>query len=147
VKTEFARRSIGAILLAGAGLLHPPAAIGQPQSTQDIPAMLSITAADEGRTVEVRVGESIRIVLPENASTGYRWALEPYDAGLLEAQAGEPHYGGTAIGSGGEVEFVFRARKPGEAAISLKHWRHWEGDASITRRFRIRLVVRPTDER
>ena len=55
----------------------------------------------------------------------------------------EPNYPKNAIGSGGEVSFVFRAKNPGSGKVVLKHWRHWEGDTSVTNRFRVRLLVEP----
>ena len=105
--------------------------------------MLTIVESDNGRTVDVRLGEEVRINLPENATTGYRWAIDRYDEEFIEALATEPHYKANAIGSGGEVAFIFQGKKIGTGEIVLKHWRHWEGDSSITQRFRIRLNVRP----
>ncbi len=106
-------------------------------------AMLLIVESDNGRTVDLHVGQSVRINLSENATTGYRWAIDRYDDEFIEALATEPHYTANAVGSGGEVAFIFKGKKLGAGEIVLKHWRHWEGDASITTRFRIRLHVLP----
>jgi inhibitor of cysteine peptidase len=89
------------------------------------------------------VGESFRISLPENATTGYRWAVDRYDEEFIEAIGAEPHYTANVVGSGGEVSFTFKTKKIGSGEILLKHWRHWEGDASITSRFHLRLNVLP----
>jgi inhibitor of cysteine peptidase len=105
--------------------------------------MLLIAEKDNGQTVDIPVGESVRIDLPENATTGYRWEVDRYDEEFVEAIATEPHYGTDAIGSGGGVEFVFKGKKTGSGEIVLKHWRHWEGNASITNRFHLRLNVLP----
>ena len=105
--------------------------------------MLSLVETDNDRTIDIRLGELVRISLPENATTGYRWVIDRYEEEFIEALATEPHYTADAIGSGGEVAFTFRARKVGIGEIVLKHWRHWEGDASVTARFRVRLHVRP----
>lgn len=105
--------------------------------------MFLITEQDNGRTVDVRVGESVSINLPENATTGYRWAIDRYDREFVEATATEPRYTANAIGSGGRVAFIFEGRKIGSGEIVLKQWRHWEGDSSITNRFRLRLNVLP----
>lgn len=105
--------------------------------------MFLLTEKDNGRSVDIRVGESISINLPENATTGYRWAIDHYDPECLKATASEPHYTANAIGSGGEIAFTFEGRKIGSGEIVLKHWRHWEGDLSITSRFRLRLNVLP----
>jgi inhibitor of cysteine peptidase len=103
--------------------------------------MLSLTQTDNDRTVSVRMGETVRVTFSENATTGYRWAIEQYDDELFEALPAEPGYASNAIGSGGDVAFLFQAKKPGTGTIALKHWRHWEGDSSITNRFRLQLRV------
>jgi inhibitor of cysteine peptidase len=103
--------------------------------------MLSLLEADNDRTVDVRVGDVVRINLPENATTGYRWTIDRYDEDIIEALGSEPRYPGNAVGSGGEIAFNFKARKAGTGEIALKHWRHWEGDRSIIARFRARLNV------
>jgi inhibitor of cysteine peptidase len=83
------------------------------------------------------------ITLAENASTGYRWALDRCDAAVAELLATEPRYPAPAVGAGGAVAYTFRAGQPGRGEIALKQWRSWEGDASVTARFCIHLEVRP----
>jgi len=124
-------------------LMYANGAISDPNPERVSQPMFIIVEKDNGRTLDVRVGESVWINLPENATTGYRWAIDRYDDEFIEAVATEPRYTANAIGSGGEVAFSFRARKIGTGEIVLKYWRHWEGDLSITRRFCLRLNVRP----
>jgi inhibitor of cysteine peptidase len=104
-------------------------------------AMLLLTPRDNDGTAEVNIGDSVRINLPENASTGFRWAIDRYDEHLFEVVATEPHYPKDSIGAGGYVSFTFRAKNPGSGEIALKNWRHWEGDSSVTNRFRVRLRI------
>jgi len=131
------------IVLAAAALLSADGAMCHTTLQRYSEPMLIISEGDNERKLDMRVGESVKITLPENATTGYRWTIDHYNKELFEAVATEPHYPGKAIGSGGEVSFIFRARNIGSEEIGLKHWRHWEGEASITRRFRINLEVRP----
>lgn len=105
--------------------------------------MLLVVENDNGRTMDILVGETVRVSLPENATTGYRWAIERCDAECLDAISTEPRYTASAIGSGGEVEFTFQGKKVGDGEIVLRHWRHWEGDSSVTARFHVRLRVKP----
>jgi len=106
-------------------------------------AMQMLTEADDGRTVELHVGDAVRVTLPENATTGYRWEVDRLDAGVVSSEGSEPHYPGGAIGSGGKVTFAFKAQKAGTGEVALKYWRRFEGDSSIVRRFRINLSVKP----
>lgn len=103
--------------------------------------MVVVHQTDNGETVNTPVKGMVRIVLPENATTGYRWTVDRFDSELIEAVATQPHYGATAVGSGGQVEFVFQARKAGLGTICLKQWRHWEGDRSIMERFCVHLRI------
>jgi inhibitor of cysteine peptidase len=130
------------IVLAAAALLSADGAMCKTTPKRSCEQMLIISEGDNGRKLNIRVGESVKITLRENATTGYRWTIDHYKKELFEAVATEPHYPGQAIGSGGEISFIFRARNIGSGEIGLKHWRHWEGEASITRRFRINLDVR-----
>lgn len=104
--------------------------------------MLLITDEDNARMIDICLGERIRIRLPENATTGYRWAVDHIDQTLIETITTEPHYPSNVVGSGGEVEFIFQSKKIGSGEIALKHWRHWEGDSSITQRFLLHFNVR-----
>jgi inhibitor of cysteine peptidase len=105
--------------------------------------IVEIGEKDNGTAVSIRVGDTVRITLPENATTGYRRAIARYDEQFAQALASEPQYQSQAVGSGGSVSFLFRATKAGTAAIALKHWRHWEGEGSITGKFDLRLEVQP----
>src|SRR4051812_38446438 len=103
--------------------------------------MLLLTQTDNETTAEVHIGDSVRINLPENATTGFRWAIDRYDEQLFEVVATEPRYPKDSIGAGGYVSFTFRAKNPGSGEIALKNWRHWQGDSSVTNRFRVRLRI------
>jgi inhibitor of cysteine peptidase len=129
------------IALVAAIPLHATGAISA--AAEKATTMQTLTEADNDRTIELRVGDSVRVSLPENATTGYRWAIDRLDQQIVEAVGSEPHYPGGAVGAGGEVTFTFKATKPGAGDITLKHWRHFEGDSSVTKRFHLRLNARP----
>ena len=102
----------------------------------------ALNEKDEGRTVEILRDDTVRIHLTENASTGYRWAIDRYDERCIEALATEPRHDAQApIGAEGEVVFDFKAIQAGSGEIVLKHWRHWAGEGSVTARYRVTLEV------
>jgi inhibitor of cysteine peptidase len=129
--------------LVGAWLMHSPGVVSFADTEKVPKAMFTLVETDNDRTVDIRVGDTVRITLPENATTGYRWAIDHYDKEFIEAVATEPKYAKKAIGSGGDVSFLFEGKKAGTGEIALKNWRSWEGDSSVTARFRVRLNVRP----
>jgi inhibitor of cysteine peptidase len=105
--------------------------------------MIFLTEQDGGRMVHVGLNDFVRITLLENASTGFRWAVADFDKQILELVESEANYKPNTVGASGEVSFLFRARAPGVTSLDLKNWRHWEGDASITRRFHLQVQVDP----
>jgi len=137
------RYLIGAIALGAACFVAGPGTAQSSDQSDASTAMVQMSGRDNGRTIDVRAGQSIRIVLPENATTGYRWAIDHCDQAVVELVSTGSRYLERAIGAGGEAEFVFEARNPGSGEISLKQWRHWEGDQSILERFHLLLNVKP----
>jgi inhibitor of cysteine peptidase len=127
--------------LVGASLLHFTSAVSA--ELQPVKIMQTLTETDNDRTMDIAVGDTVRISLPENATTGYRWAIDRVDDDVIEAVGSDPHYAKNAVGSGGDVVFTFKGRKSGSGEIVLKYWRHFEGDASVQKRFRVRLNARP----
>lgn len=103
--------------------------------------MHQLDSSNNGQTVKMRVGDTLTITLPENATTGYSWSLARYNKALLEATGSEFHYPPNTVGASGQVVFSFKARKAGSGGITLKHWRPWEGDTSVIARFSVRVQV------
>jgi inhibitor of cysteine peptidase len=135
---------MGLVMALGAAILvSPTSATANTRQPGATPPMQLIVEQDNGQTVLIHLGGLVRILLPENATTGYRWEIDNFSQDTLESVSTQPHYTNEAAGSAGEVEFIFKARKLGSGEIRLKQWRHWEGDSSIINRFRVNLTVKP----
>jgi len=130
------------VALAGATWIGISGALGGADDGKAA-AMLSFSEKDDGRTAEVRVGETVEVTLVENATTGYRWAVDHLDTAIVRQLSAESRNTAKAIGAPGTTVFTFEAVKEGTGEIALKYWRSWEGDASVTNRFRVRLGVQP----
>ena len=102
----------------------------------------TLTERDDGRTIEATVGDTIELVLPENATTGYRWAFDGLDEHIVRADEGELIGRPTGIGSGGAVRWRLTALAAAATEVRLKLWRRWEGDRSIQKRFAVRLTIK-----
>jgi inhibitor of cysteine peptidase len=105
--------------------------------------MLNLSEKDNGRSVDLKVGAELEVTLPENATTGYRWAVDHADdiVSLVSSQPVRPS--SAALGAGGGASFTFRAERPGTGALALKNGRSWEGDSSVVGRFRVEVNVQP----
>ena len=103
---------------------------------------LTLTQADNGKSVTVRQGDVVSIQLEENPTTGFQWAVDHLDAETLELTSSDYTRPSSAVmGSGGERTFSLTAKKPGTAPVALKLWREWQGESSVTDRFNVTVVV------
>lgn len=102
---------------------------------------LNVSEADDGRTVAGRVGQLVDIRLPENATAGYRWAIEQQDKDRLELVAEKTDYPEGALGSEGTAIFTFRLRAAGSATLALRYGRSWEGAESALKHYRLTIEI------
>lgn len=105
--------------------------------------VLVVNHTDNNRTTELHVGERLEIHLPENPTTGFKWAIDENDRRILalDDTVYIPPLEGGFIGARGQRTFTFTARQPGEVALKLKYWRVWEGDSSVVERFGVTVRV------
>ena len=85
----------------------------------------TLTEADNGKTVKVKVGDLVAISLKGNPTTGYSWRTAKLDGKAIE-QAGDPKYTTNPhrpgmVGVGGTFLFTFKAAKPGKTQVSLEY--------------------------
>lgn len=95
--------------------------------------MVVVDDRQSGTGVDIPADQVLAIRLQENAGTGYRWSVEEADGLAVEEHVDR----GAAPGGAGVREFRFRAPAPGSHRLTLRHWRDWEGEASITGRFEL----------
>ncbi len=106
-------------------------------------AVTTLAEPDNGKTVELRVGDTFALHLYENGATGYRWSFDDLDKKVITVNE-EGFIGRSeAVGGGGHMQWTLAARASGTTQLKLKRWRQWEGDASIQERFAVTLIVRP----
>ncbi|HEY1951077.1 MAG TPA: protease inhibitor I42 family protein [Bryobacteraceae bacterium] len=99
----------------------------------------------DGRKIELHVGETLLVKLPENASTGYRWLIPPESARKLEkilSEEEQPVPGpGNLIGRLGLRNFYFQVLKPGKVELELYYQRPWETAKPPARKFRLHIRI------
>jgi inhibitor of cysteine peptidase len=87
----------------------------------------TITEADAGETINLTVGETLRVTLEGNPTTGYNWEARPIEPPVLE-QVGESDFDpdSDAEGSAGTVTLRFDAVAAGQATLELVYRRAWD---------------------
>jgi inhibitor of cysteine peptidase len=108
---------------------------------RDLSVTSVLTTADNGKRIALRVGAEATLRLPENPSTGYRWAVEAADSHLVEVTQSDYAPASNAPGSGGETQWTIKAKAPGSTTVTLKRWRPWEGDKSVVERYGVTIDV------
>jgi inhibitor of cysteine peptidase len=90
---------------------------------------ISIGTTETSRSIRLKTGEELSIRLPENPTTGFRWAVEDAHDGTIEFTGAELLGSGTAPGAGGTRALRFKALKKGHANVKLVLRRDWQRDA------------------
>lgn len=86
---------------------------------------------NNGQTLELSLGDSVNIELPENPTTGYSWAFfttpEPQNiiTNITESYRQDNASDGM-VGVGGVKTYSFRATHPGRVVITGYYYRPWE---------------------
>lgn len=96
----------------------------------------SVSAAENGQTVQLSVGQYLEVKLAANYSTGFAWQFDPQSIAIL-SQQGEPTYVSDSdlpiSGGGGVVTWKFKAVQAGAGTLRLDYRRSWEaGDPAAT---------------
>lgn len=101
-----------------------------------------LDARDNGRRLELRVGQRLMLQLRANPSTGYSWEVVSSGQPVLR-QLGEPTYTPDShmVGAGGQLQYEFRAEQAGTASLKLAYARPWEKGKEPADTFSVTVVV------
>ena len=101
-----------------------------------------LTENDNGKEVEVPMGTRVRIDLPENPTTGYRWSLRDFKNEVLALKSDDYVLNRSPnIGGGGIRQFCFEGKSPGKSKLCLKNMRAWEGEEAAGKTFTVTVTV------
>ncbi len=99
---------------------------------------LEVNNQTNGKTVVLEAGQTLVIRLPENPTTGYRWAVE--SGGTMRLDVDEFFPIGTDVGAGGTRQLQWRAESSGKHHISLVLRRSWEATNMAIEHFSLTVV-------
>ncbi|MFC1974568.1 protease inhibitor I42 family protein [Chloroflexota bacterium] len=98
--------------------------------------------------IEVPVGNTLKVILGSNPTTGFRWDEEAQisDTGLLE-QVQHEFIGPESKpppppGTPGQEVWTFKALKEGTSTVSLEYSRPWEGGEKGEWTYNLTVIVR-----
>ena len=107
------------------------------------PMSLKLTEKDSGRTLEICPGDTLRIELKGNPTTGYMWEVASADTAILK-QVGETEFkpDRKARGSGGKIIMRFKAAMAGETSLKLVYYRPFEKNRPPIKIFEVTVSVK-----
>ncbi|MBZ5525205.1 MAG: protease inhibitor I42 family protein, partial [Acidobacteriia bacterium] len=94
-----------------------------------------------GRTIDLRLSETVEIRLSENPTTGFRWDLTEKGEPACALRGDRFVPAGGPPGASGQHSWTFQAVHLGECEVELVYHRRWQEKGTSARRFRVRLRV------
>jgi inhibitor of cysteine peptidase len=104
---------------------------------------VQVSEQDAGKTIQLKVGQTITVSLTGNMTTGYTWEGQNLDVALLD-QIGEMEYHAEqtgAVGSGGTYSYNFRAVKAGSTTLHMIYHRTFEKNTPPLRTFEVNIEI------
>ena len=104
---------------------------------------VTITKADQDRTVKVTTGGQVTVKLPWSPGTGYDWVLTRNDPSMLlrEGEARTEPAKEPMPGAPETRVFLFKALKPGSTALEFQSRRPFEKDVAPQEVFRVQVLI------
>lgn len=102
--------------------------------------MLLLGQHDHLSTVSLAAGDTVEVVLDENATTGYLWTVGDQPEGLSLTKDGLVPPEQLRPGAAGSHWFRFRVDRPCSGELVLELRRPWERDAPASARFEVRVT-------
>jgi predicted secreted protein len=104
--------------------------------------MLVIDQSQNNGTVDLSVGDSLRVQLSENPTTGYRWHLQSDGApalGLVQDSMESP---GSRPGAAATRYWIFTAVAAGSVALRIELRRSWQPESIGTFGVKVNVKAR-----
>jgi inhibitor of cysteine peptidase len=115
-----------------------------PMQTGAVPGAVIVTQSDSGKTVPLKVGNTLIVRLESNPSTGYGWAPSGTVPDCLTQQGQGTFETGSSglVGAPGTQSLAFFAAQSGSGTLTLAYVRPWE-TTQPAKTFTIQVEVAP----
>ena len=87
------------------------------------------TENDDGHEIQLRVGETFEVSLPETRTAGFRWSVKSAGKPVTSLVDDAIENQSTVPGQSGAHRWTFKVDTPGSATIELTYGRDWEKSA------------------
>ncbi len=122
---------------------------GDEETVEDELKSLTLTEADDGRTVTIAKGQNVVLKLQANPSTGYRWKVVATDRTFGYPASTRFVKNGDAAGASGVERMTWKTSGPlamaGTHEVKLEYRRPWEADSSPAKTFAFKVTITEAD--
>jgi len=107
-------------------------------------SIVTITQADDGKSIEVNAGQRLQVKLPSNPSTGFDWTLsgDPAPLKLRKTFHVKNSKSSTMPGSPRTTVFELSMGASGVTNLTFVYRRSWEYNVAPAKTFSVRVNVR-----
>lgn len=104
---------------------------------------ITLGTADNGKTIKINAGDTLKISLEGNPTTGYNWYASSANSQVL-SQIGDPSFvaSSNAMGAGGMITLTFKALSAGDTVLQLQYKRIWETGINPLYTYNLVVVVK-----
>lgn len=100
-----------------------------------------LSEADNSRTIEITLHDTIEIRLGGNLTTGYEWDIATVDSDFF-VQKKKDYLPGGAIGAGGTTLMQFESKRAGRSDLKLIYHRSFQPNEPPLRTFGVTFVIK-----
>ncbi len=104
---------------------------------------IKIGAQDAGKTIALKMGDTLIVTLDGNVTTGFNWIPAAQNPVLLN-QVGDVTVtpDSDLVGAPGKIVLQFKAVTQGQTVLHLDYKRSWETDVTPEKTFEVTIVVK-----
>jgi len=103
---------------------------------------MKLSENDSGKTVEIRVGDELDVILPGNPTTGYVWEVSSLDSTVMRLDKSDFFANDNAFGSGGIEIIKFQAIAAGTSVVRLIFHRSFEQNMPPLKTFEVTVIIK-----
>jgi len=112
---------------------------------EDALRALVIDADDNGKTFVVSQGQNVRVELPANRTTGYKWIVASTDRTFGYPASDKYSSTSSTVGGGGTQKLTWRTDGPipmvGTHTVVLEYRRPWDENVKPAKTFSFRVTI------
>lgn len=106
--------------------------------------LLKLGREANGRGFSIAKGQTIKIQLSSNPTTGYDWHLDKPNLRYFRfVNSGFIRPSGKLIGASGKKWFEIKAARAGNCGVHLLYYRSWEGKKKAAEEYKVNFKINP----